>query len=174
MKTLEDVRNLMNELDKLTGLDSSDIPIKKSRGTRALAFFRFQQSTATPVMFGITRTVLNLSDKHFEEIIKHEYAHFMATVTYKEDCGHDYRFQEMCKMIGATQTGTRVQNDCAAEVSKILVNIAKYKFVCQDCGKTYTYRRMSDKLRRFIRASQNGHLACTKCHGTDLKFIQRD
>lgn len=166
MRTIQDVRKVLNELDKISGFDSTGVEVVRSRQTKTLASFSFRlRPVVEPVQFKISKTVLCLNEENFREIIKHEYAHFMATVVHNENCYHDYRFIEMCKKIGASFTEPRVTNDDIQEVTK---RLAKHRILCK-CGFEQSFSRMCET----IRWAKKGYCKCPKCGNSELQHIER-
>ena len=109
MRTLKFVRNIIKELDQQTGLDGASLELKRNKTTRQLGCFTFSkityryggEETNTPKSFTFSEVVLECDDDTIREIVKHEYAHYMALVTYNDQSHHDGRFIIMCIQLGA-------------------------------------------------------------------------
>ena len=152
MRTLKFVRNIIKELDKETGLDGASLELKRNKTTRQLGCFTYSkithrsngETTYTPKSFTFSEVVLESDDDTIREIVKHEYAHYMALVEYNDQCHHDWRFKKMCKQIGANANEPTFSNE---SIRNSLIKKAKYVVICKECGYVYTYSRDCETLR---------------------------
>lgn len=173
MRTLKFVRNIIKELDEQTGLDGASLELKRNKSTRQLGCFTFTQYTfrngggVTYSIEGFTFSdvVLGCDDDTIREIVKHEYAHYMALVTFKDNCHHDYRFKEMCRRIGANANEPTFGNE---SIKNSLIKKAKYVLTCKECGHVYTYSRNCETLRLAKAGSPSVHCNCG-CHEFEFK-----
>lgn len=154
------VRNLIKELDEMTGLSGADLPLKVTKTQKTLASFVYTTfrrgqivTDRVPTRFEFSRLALSCDEETLKEIVKHEYAHYMALVTYRDKCGHDYRFKKMCKQIGASANEPTFSSNSIEEQS---LKLAKYVVTCEGCGQVYTYNRMCPTLR----ACKEGKAEC--------------
>ena len=101
--SVDDIKNVLRELDKKTGADSSNIPVEiNPRLKRALARYTCYTHSRQPVKFDFGTKILNVPDfKALEDTIIHEYAHFIVNTHRKsKDLGHSAEFRQVCKDLG--------------------------------------------------------------------------
>ena len=101
--SVQDVRNLFNELDKITGADSSKVEIKiNGRLKRALARYTCYTYSRIPVKFDFGTDIMNVPDfQALKDTAIHEYAHFIVNTVRKSDnLGHSAEFRQVCKELG--------------------------------------------------------------------------
>ena len=152
MFNVQDVRNILNELDEMSQMSTKDMTIEVKNTTKTLAscVHRVYRDCCGNVVkrqcvrFEVSKLVLNCNYDTLREVIKHEYAHFMSIQVYQDNCGHDSRFKEMCRKIGATFNEVSVSTKDIEEQS---LKMAKYHVICENCGHIYTYNRMCQTLK---------------------------
>ena len=174
MATLKDVRNILVELDEMTGLNGASLDLKQNNGKRVLASHVFQNVRDAsgkivqrrPVRFEFSKLSLSCDMDTLREIVKHEYAHYMALVKYNDNCGHDWRFKEMCKQIGANANETTYTNQSIMQAS---VKLAKYVVTCDNCGHQYTYSR---KCRTLDLVRTGSPYVTCKCGSHNFTYKQ--
>jgi predicted SprT family Zn-dependent metalloprotease len=101
--SVQDIRNLFNELDKITGADSSKVEIKiNGRLKRALARYTCYTQSRKPVNFDFGTDIMNVPDfQALKDTAIHEYAHFIVNTVRKSDnLGHSAEFRQVCKDLG--------------------------------------------------------------------------
>ena len=101
--SIQDVREIFNELDKITGANSKDIEIKiNGRLKRALARYTCYTHSRQPVKFDFGTKILNVPDfQALKDTAIHEYAHFIVNTVRKSDnLGHSAEFRQVCKDLG--------------------------------------------------------------------------
>ena len=152
MFNVQDVRNILNELDEMTQMSTKDMTIEVKNTTKTLAscvhrVYRDSYGNVKKrqcVRFEVSKLILNCKYETLKEVIKHEYAHFMSTTIYQDNCGHDSRFKEMCRKIGAEFNEVSVNTTDIEEMSQ---KMSKYNVICDECGHVYTYQRMCKVLK---------------------------
>ena len=152
MFNVNDVRNILDELDNMTGMSTKDMTIEVKNTTKTLAscvhrIYRDSYGNVKKrqcVRFEVSKLILNCNYETLKEVMKHEYAHFMSTTIYQDNCGHDSRFKEMCRKIGAEFNEVSVNTTDIEEQS---LKMAKYHVICEECGHIYTYQRMCSTLK---------------------------
>jgi predicted SprT family Zn-dependent metalloprotease len=95
------------------------------------------------------------------DTVLHEIAHALANEQYNESCGHDYRWKQIARELGAKPQA------CAYGVGYDQHKInaqSKYRADCR-CGNQYFFNRMGKHW-------QNGNYHCAKCKGK-LKITQQ-
>jgi predicted SprT family Zn-dependent metalloprotease len=171
MFTLKDVQSIIKGLDEVTGLNGAELVFKQTNSTKVLGSFVHAAHRAngqvvrrTPLRFEFSKLVLNCNHETLVEIVKHEYAHYMALMVYNDNCEHDWRFVEQCKKIGAKASEPKFTNK---QIKEQTIKLAKYVVECQGCGAVFTYQRKCNTLT----ACQEGTARCS-CGCTDFKITQ--
>ena len=174
MFNVQDVRNILNELDEMTGMSTKDMTIEVKNTTKVLAscvhrVYRNSYGNVVKrqcVRFEVSKLILNCKYDTLKEVMKHEYAHFMSIQVYQDNCHHDWRFKEMCRKIGADFNEVSVSTTDIEEQSR---KMAKYNVICVECGHVYNYNRMCQTLKDVKEGRKN-----VKCHCgcKDLTFKQ--
>ena len=112
--TVNDVKRILKEMDKIANTNYSTLPIKTSaRMTRALGGAVCQitrrgiKTTVRALEFKFSRFFLYayLSESDFESIIAHEFLHLYTNVKYQENCNHDKRYKAECTKLGYGHMG---------------------------------------------------------------------
>ena len=101
------IRNIMNDLDKQTGNNTSDIPLKiVPNNKKYLACYKYWSNNRNPESFEFTEDIVNIDDQSLIDTIKHEYAHYIqSTVIQSKRCGHNQQFKNICKKLGTDNYG---------------------------------------------------------------------
>ena len=101
------IRKIMNELDKKTGNNTSDIPVKiVPNNKKYLACYKYWHNDRKPNSFEFTYDIVNIDDQSLIDTIKHEYAHYIqSTVIQSKRCGHNQQFKNICKELGTDNYG---------------------------------------------------------------------
>lgn len=106
-----DVREIFNELDEITGADSKNIPIKiNNRLKTTVARYRFWTKDRKPEDFQFGKTIMNVEDKKaLRDVAVHEYTHYIINSVRKSDnAGHTQEFRELVRELGSDN----VQSTC--------------------------------------------------------------
>lgn len=171
MFTLKHVQSILKQLDEVTGLNGASLVLKQTKSTKTLGSFvhavrrvNGQVVERTPLRFEFSTLVLNCNEQTLVEIVKHEYAHYMALVVYNDNCNHDWRFVEQCRKIGASACEPTFSNKYIQEQS---LKMAKYLVECTNCGQVFTYQRKCATLT----ACANGNAEC-HCGCREFKITQ--
>lgn len=117
--SVQDVRNLFNELDKITGADSSKVEIKiNGRLKRALARYTCYTYSRKPVNFDFGTDIMNVPDfQALKDTAIHEYAHFIVNTVRKSDnLGHSAEFRQVCKDLGTDNYNATCTNFVSNQV----------------------------------------------------------
>ena len=108
-----DIREIFNELDKITGANSKDIPIKVNNRLRTtIARYRFYNKDRRPADFEFGKTIMNVEDKKaLRDVAVHEYAHYIInSVRKSDDPGHTPEFRELVKDLGSDNVKSTCTN----------------------------------------------------------------
>ena len=171
MFTLKDVQSIIKGLDEVTGFNGAELVFKQTNSKKTLGSFvhaahrvNGQVVKRTPLRFEFSKITLNCNQETLVEIVKHEYAHYMALMVYNDNCEHDWRFVEQCKKIGARASEPTFTN---TQIKEQTIKLAKYVVECQGCGAVFTYQRKCNTLT----ACQEGTARCS-CGCTNFKVTQ--
>ena len=178
---VNDVQVIIEEIEERTG-ESLDLEIKvNGRLKRAIArcFTKVVKGKHIPSKLEFGKAILEVNDYEiFKQVTLHEIAHAIANKRHQDNCGHDWRFKEVCREIGCTNTGTHcsVEYSLALQLAFDKINgttttkrqttTTKYHVVCKDCGHIHHYSRKCDAI------VNTGDYRCAKCHSSKLKVEQ--
>ena len=197
---LEDVKNIISNVEKITGEDLSHLEINynpRLKTTLAwcknyISYQSVRQNGKTvkkinwikPYCLEFGTVILNVKKyETFEQTVLHEIAHALANKKYNDDCGHDYRFKEMCEKIGCYESGAKTSetdildtmkkmNDEKMKKGKKENNTSVYVVKCSHCGKTLkTYKTHCDTVKKIENGVKNW--TCGHCHSDDLYIEKR-
>ena len=101
------IRKIMNELDRKTGNNTSDIPVKiVPNNKKYLACYKYWHNDRKPDSFEFTEDIVNIDDQSLIDTIKHEYAHYIqSSVIKSKRCGHNQQFKNICEKLGTNNYG---------------------------------------------------------------------
>ena len=101
------IRNIMNGLDKQTGNDTTNIPVKIVKNNeKYLACYKYYHNDRKPDSFEFTEDIINIDDQSLIDTIKHEYAHYIqSSVIKSKRCGHNQQFKNICEQLGTDNCG---------------------------------------------------------------------
>ena len=121
------IRKIMDELDRKTGNDTSDIPVKiVPNNKKYLACYKYWSNNRNPESFEFTYDIVNIDDQSLIDTIKHEYAHYIqSTVIKSKRCGHNQQFKNICKELGTDNYGEYC-NDSIMTALKEMRNKAQH------------------------------------------------
>ena len=134
--TVEDVKKILKDMDKKTGKSYANLPIHVSkRMTRALGgavcqitinrITKKQKVEALEFKFSQFFLDAYLTEKDFQDIVRHEFLHLYTNVKYQENCNHDKRYKAECTKLGYGHMGGYT---CSREVGMAFVEaINTYK-----------------------------------------------
>ncbi len=157
------IRDEMCRLDRMTGMDTSDVPIRiSSRMTRTWGMCRWQ---VTGRKFHIRelvfakRLVEHGTAEHITNVIRHEYAHLYVTLRDNKNHGHDAVWKQAALWLGCNAKrceGFDEIDDVEGEI--------KYKVTCQGCGAMFKYRRASKIVQELRRNPDSTRFFCRRCN----------
>lgn len=155
MHTIMEIRVEYDRLDRLLGVDTSQIAIEISRrAVSQLGCFRTKPPRITVAKFVLEQETL------FWDTIRHEYAHAVLWLQDPEHKhGHDTAWKAICQRIGCrpssrspvTEDGLRQRQSCA-----------RYQVTCLGCGKTVSYLRRG-KVVTLLETGREDALRCSSC-----------
>ena len=178
---MKDVQVIIEDIEERTG-ESLDLEIKvNGRLKRAIArcFTKVVRGKHIPTKLEFGKAILEVDDYEiFKQVTLHEVAHAIANKRHQANCGHDWRFKEVCREIGCTNTGTHcsVEYSLALQLAFDKINgttttkrqttTTKYHVICRDCGHVHHYSRKCDAI------VNTGDYRCAKCKSDKLRVQQ--
>lgn len=175
-----DVYEIIEQIEEMTGEDL-DLEIKvNGRLKRAIArcFTKVVRGHHIPTKLEFGKAILEVDDYEiFRQVTLHEIAHAIANKRHQDNCGHDWRFKEVCRQIGCTNTGTHCSTEYALALQLAFDRIngtttkpkqqtTKYHVICKDCGHVHHYSRKCDAI------VNTGDYRCAKCKSDKLRVQQ--
>ena len=195
---LEDVKKIVERVEDMTGekldLELNYNPRLKTTLAWCKNYINYQNvrqngkivkkvNWIKPFCLEFGKVILNVKKyETFEQTVLHEIAHALANKKYNDDCGHDYRFKEMCEKIGCYESGAKTSetdildtvkkmNDEKMKKGKKENNTSAYVVKCSHCGKTLkTYKTHCDTVKKIENGVKNW--TCGHCHSDDL-YIEK-
>lgn len=167
-KSIDDIRIFMIELvDYYNTYNNTNIPLPmfpisiNKRLTRTLGRFNFSvllDNSIKPNYIQFSEIITHEKDEIFIEAVKHEVSHYIATMQYQENCEHDYRWQEVCRILGMNNISPY------AKTSK---TIHRYLVVCENDGIVATRDKLTNNFKTNVEYSC---IQCRRC-GNDKLMI---
>lgn len=161
MHSLAEIRAEYNRLDQKFGINTEHMDIEFSNRLTN-TYGKTYSKNKIPyriVIAGFLRT----EEEQFYDTIRHEYAHALATIRHKANCGHDYRWQR-----AAVETGCkpdRLAQNCESR-QNILASRKTYIVSCEKCGSKHTYLKMCKSLQSIMKNEKR--YRCGKCGSDNL------
>ena len=163
--TVDDIKQVVKELDNITGLNGSNLQIKiNGRLKRAMGVCKFIKSKrkALSLEFSKNLTNGNYSTDIVKKTIIHEYTHFLMLEKFKILDNHDDTWKYYCKMLGGD--GEKYFLHKVTDKNGNEMSNYKYTIVCNCCGKVISHKNRLDK--RYL----NNYMS--KCCEAELKPVQ--
>ncbi len=167
--TLGDVKAMINEVEKNTGMDLQYLEVGyNGRLSRSLArcltkltYTNGKISKAEPFKLEFGKDILNASDKEeLRQTVLHELAHAIANKRHNDSCNHDYRFKQVCNEIGCVDNMATVKKESLEKEEKRY----KYEVTCTTCGQKFHYSRANNFIRALLNNEEYIPCTCGKCH----------
>lgn len=170
MHTVEEIRREYDRLDRLCGVDTSDVAIElSSRSVRRLGSFRPPVS-GKPARIMISASLLD-ADEPFWDTVRHEYAHAAVWFLYPgERHGHDAVWKAMCRVVGCTPKSAAPADEESAALRR---QRAKYCVRCNACGAE-TYYLRAGKIVKLMQRRYRRDVCCGRCGSNDLSLCVRE
>ncbi|MCD7748487.1 MAG: SprT family zinc-dependent metalloprotease [Oscillospiraceae bacterium] len=169
--TTADIRREYDRLDKLCGVDTSQIELRiSSRMVKRFGNFRYPvNGNVAPLRITISQAILS-NDAQFYDTIRHEYAHAAVYLLHPgEQHNHDEVWREMCRRVGCNPNHTA---EMTPEQEALRAQRAKYKIVCNECGQEVYYLRAGKIVNVFL-SSQRSRVQCARCGSHNLTLFER-
>ena len=171
MYSLEDIRKEYDRLDRLCGLDTSQIEIAISRRPgRRLGSFRYPLGEDGSLLrITISAGILE-QEEQFWDTIRHEYAHAALYLRCPgERHGHDRLWKELCRELGCAPERLAPQSEPQQRRTE---ETAKYRVHCKGCGRDSYYFR-EGKVIKALRRGGRGRVRCGLCGGSSFELYIR-
>ena len=173
MPTVQDIKTEFLRLDKLLGINTSDIEIVFSKRTvkrhGSCQCVRGADGKWRPVKIMIADFLRSGDERTFWDTVRHEYAHAAATILTGKNCGHNAVWKGICLKIGCS--GKTYAESTAASRQRAR-DAAKYAVTCLGCGEVSLYMRKTELIKRLERGGPSG-VICTVCGGKKFKLSLR-
>lgn len=151
----------MDEIEE----DIETLPIIiNSRFSRTLGQFHFKRTPVgiVPTGFKFAKCIENYPKEIIDGIIKHELMHLIAGVVYCDDCGHDARWKDICRVY-------RVKPSATVQIPKENISEQyKYTLRCPVCGEEWSRGRLNRGDKEYFEHECD----CTKCGHIGLEVIK--
>lgn len=170
MFTEADIRKEMKRLDAISGLDTSNIPIRiSSRMQKQWGHCRAQRRDGKYIVTELAfadRLLRYANFEHMIETVRHEYAHAYVFLSENKNDGHGYRWKKAAVKFGAPPSRCSSKPEVAARNPQK----AKYELSCPNCSWNNRYYRMSKSVAELISNSKSKRYYCPRCGGSPLKL----
>ena len=168
--TVEDVKEVLDEMKDMCGLDWRGLEIKiNGRLTSAYGYFhaRFDKKgkLIEPISIHIAKrlTLGDVPEEEVKKVIQHEYMHYYSDTTENINCGHGKLFKAHCSEFGLSNIASST-GDLSEYIDK--ENKYKYEVTCCNCNNTFGIKRLPCKKTLYTK-----RYICSKCKGK-LKLKQ--
>lgn len=170
MFTEADIRKEMNRLDAISGLDTTNIPVRISNRMQK----QWGHCSARCVAGKWVVTELAFADRllryanfeHMIETVRHEYAHAYVFLSENKNDGHGYRWKRAAVKFGAPPS----RCNSKPEVDMRNPKKAKYELSCPKCSWSNHYHRMSKSVSELISNPNSIRFYCPYCGSRPLKL----
>ena len=173
MHSIEEIRAEFLRLDKLLGIDTSDVEIAFSKSAvhrhGSCKFVRGIDGKPKPSKVTIAEFLRNEEDGDFWDTVRHEYAHAAAAILTGNSCGHNVIWKRICKKVGCSGK-VRAENTTASR--QRAHDAAKYVITCLGCGQQSFYMRKTELIKRLEKGGPSG-VICTICKGKKFSLTYR-
>lgn len=169
-----ELRNIINgEIEKYNDKCNMDIPrvddleIKFTRSHKTRAYYRFANkgNDIKPIGFGFSKYLFEEdTDEGIYNTIQHEVSHYIASIKHNTNCGHDWRWEEICKELEMKEISQYKHRTLEEKMKSY-----RYHIYCE-CRQeplAMYYRMDKIKLERF----RSGMYSCRHCHNSNLMVI---
>lgn len=134
---ISSIRREMDRLDRLSGLDTSSIPIRISTrmtsGWGKCSYRYAHRKYGIKEIVFAARLLEHGTMEHILNVIRHEYAHAYVILTHNQKHGHDAVWRRAALRFGC--------NAKRCEAFDEVDRNDRYKVVCQGCGSVSYYKK---------------------------------
>jgi len=164
------IRNEMNRLDKISGLDTSNIPIRiSSRMTKGWGkcSYRYTDKKYYIKELAFAARLLECGTKeHILNVVRHEYAHAYVTLTHNKTHGHDAIWKQAARRFGCNAK----RCDAFDEVN----DTYRFKVTCRRRGAVSYYQKRTNVVKKLEREPDSAQFFCKKCRGRSFLLEEVD
>lgn len=117
----KDIRDLFDNLDKITGADSKDVPINiNNRLKTTIARYRYFTKDRKPLDFEFGKFIMNVENKKaLDDVAIHEYTHwYLNSVLKVKNAGHTPQFRKFVKQLGSDNINATCTDFVAKELDE--------------------------------------------------------
>jgi len=164
------IREEMDRLDKISGLNTSNIPIRIS--TRMTSSWGECCYRYAHRRYGIKEIVFAArlleqgTMEHILNEVRHEYAHAYVMLTHNKKHGHDGVWKRAALRFG-----------CNAKRCESFDEVGKnyrYKVICQGCGSASYYRKKTRIVKTLEEEPNSTEFYCKKCRNHNFFLEEVD
>lgn len=159
MYNLQDIANEYRRLDQILNVDTSNIDLVHFTGVSQCGYCSVCGEKS--IKIGINDLVFECPENEFYNVIRHEYAHAVDAIKYKNR-GHSKTWEQICKIVGCIpSTHIPKNSELQKKFEQYNMQTAKYKITCSHCGEVYYYQRKSSIVNAYYAGAK---LKCPVCH----------
>lgn len=168
MHKIEDICKEMRKLDRISGIDTSEIPIRISgRMTRTWgkcrSARRYGKYSVEELVFS-ARFMKYANDEHFLNTVRHEYAHAFVTLHHNKFDNHGPLWKAAAIRFGCS--GDRCTD--MPEVDDNIQSQSKYILECPACAWKRSYERAGKVVQTYQKNPNNSRYCCPICRNNNL------
>lgn len=160
MITNKDLRKMFNKLDKITGQNTKNIPVEfNPRLRRVAGRYVFYTMSFNPARFEFNNILKNLPYDEVEQIVIHEYSHYLRNSTYhKGNHQHDEEFKRIVKSLGGSETEPTVSNAIMEDIKQSKNKDYVHAVCCEKCG--LIHKQYKTKCASIDKIINNYYCSC--------------
>lgn len=138
MYNLQDIANEYHRLDQIFNIDTSDIDLVHFTGVSQCGYCYIKNGK--PIKIGINDLVFECPENEFYDVIRHEYAHAVDAVKYKNR-GHSKTWKQICEIVGCIPSAHISKNqNCKKNLINTLCKLQNTKLLVQIVVKYITIK----------------------------------
>ncbi len=155
------IREEMDRLDKISGLNTSNIPIRVS--TRMTSGWGKCSYRYVHRRYGIKEIVFAArlleygTMEHILNVVRHEYAHAYVMLTHNKNHGHDAVWKQAALRFGC--------NARRCETFDEVDRNYRYKVTCQGCEAVSYYQKKTGIVKKLKEDPNSTECYCKICKG---------
>lgn len=181
MFTISDIKTEFERLDKITGANIAQYPIRISRKCiYKRGSFKYNYKTQDNQLvfynkkFMFADFVLADTQENFINTVRHEYAHALALYIYKcNNINHGEKWVKCCHIVNCIPSAT-TNKTCSEQLERIKRHNNKkriqYKVSCTNCDKSWIYKKKNNLIKSIL-GNYDGIFSCPYCNNTHFTFI---
>ena len=169
--SIQEIRDEYNRLDRICHVDTSGIAIKISK--RAISRYgtchltKNAKGKYAPECITIADFILTC-DEAFWDVIRHEYAHAVASLRDGKNHGHDAVWKSVCIEVGCNPERLLFDHEAKTIHQSRRKAMEKYRIECRDCGRIWKYTRAGTVVKRL----RNSRECTCPCGSSNLLLIE--